>query len=128
MEFEKPRTRKNLNLSGQDTVSIAPNPKPLMSIKIKESQDNYSEDFEDLTNSVPQSSERSVKCFVCGEMIRVSEAGDHPKYCKKARNNLANVLSPRDESNEWKELTKSVTQSSIVEEVYDSDFEEESDR
>ena len=90
--------------------------------KPRESVSEYSEDFEEESMVKSSSREGMIKCYVCGEMARISEAEDHPKNCRKIKDKL---FSPRvDSSDTWgKDLIKSVT--SIAEE-YESDFHEES--
>lgn len=91
-------------------------------INFRESISEYSEDFEE--ESIVRSSGREgvIKCYVCGDMVGIAEAKDHPNNCRKIREK---IFSPRgDSSDTWgKDLIKSVT--SIAEE-YESDFNEES--
>jgi hypothetical protein len=86
----------------------------------KGSVSEYSEDFEEEDSYVKSSSRKELtKCYVCGELVKTSEAKDHPANCKKIKEK---VLSPKVESGENWGL-KSIN--SIAEE-YESDFNEES--
>mmetsp|Transcript_3952 Transcript_3952/g.5979 ORF Transcript_3952/g.5979 Transcript_3952/m.5979 type:complete len:352 (+) Transcript_3952:1-1056(+) len=102
--LREPKAPKALNQAKAASIGV----EPVRSLKQTVSE--YSEDFESATSSL----EKSVKCFMCGEMIKPSEASNHPRVCPKMSNEGS--LSNRD-------FNKSLGHSSITEE-YESDFEE----
>ena len=121
-QFTIPKPTYQLHTKALDGVAVAP-VKPVVRQSMEQS--GYSDDFEEDTEShmLSQSSEKLIRCFVCGDMVRVSEAGQH-KNCRR----WARVLSPRDEievSQSYRDNRSIAT--SIIEE-YPSDFENDSYR
>ena len=120
-EFRKTRPTLNLQTKTVSGLGITPVKTSMYSKRLSE----YSDDFEEesVSQGFSTSLEKLVKCFVCGEMIRAREAGQH-KNCRRTRK--PNLFSPRDElevSQSYRD-NKSIA-TSIIEE-YASDFEEES--
>ena len=119
--FKKERPTLNLQTRTISGLEIAPVKVSMPSHRLSE----YSDDFEEesISQGFSTSLDKLVKCFVCGEMIRARDAGQH-KNCRRTRK--SNILSPRDEfevSQSYRD-NKSIA-TSIIEE-YASDFEEES--
>jgi len=102
---------------------------------VKVSTDEYSDDFEEDRSSslrTSQSAEQTIRCYLCGEVLKIAEAAAHNKKCKKSRLKESISMSPRSSIEEQIEAShvsradKSLSQTSMIQE-YEEDFEEASD-
>ena len=100
----------------------------------KASTEEYSDDFEEDRSSslrTSQSTEQTIRCYLCGEVLKISEAAAHTKRCKKSRLKESVSMSPRSsieeqiESSHLSRGDKSLSQTSMIQE-YEEDFEEAS--
>lgn len=100
----------------------------------KVSTDEYSDDFEeDRSSSIrtSQSAEQTIRCYLCGEVLKIAEASAHNKKCKKSRLKDSVSMSPRSsieeqiEASHVSRVDKSISQTSMIQE-YEEDFEEAS--